>query len=178
MQITSRTIIAHDADKKEICLERWLCNIPQSAAVECPDNMPEELLLQAQMQSLVSLFLREQVATSSSTEQRYVTGQAAKGSALPAFQPHPPAFVSQLTQLRKPLPSVLQVFFSRHHRFGPPCCALMHIHAPGTPAVLLRGWLSFSLASQAQLGWQNYVVCLEQFCLSAERCHHEDSLLG
>lgn len=81
--------------------------------------------MQAQMQSLVSLFLREQVAASSSTEQRYVTGKAAKGSALPAFQPHPPAFVSQLTKLRKPLPSVLQVFFSSHHCFGPPCCAVM-----------------------------------------------------
>ncbi|KAM7051933.1 uncharacterized protein M8220_003610 isoform 2-T2 [Acridotheres tristis] len=34
----------------------------------------------------------------------------------------------------------------------------MHIHAPGTPAVLLRGWLSFSLASQTQLGWQNDVI--------------------
>lgn len=84
--------------------------------------------MKAQLQSLVSLFLREQVAASSSTQQRYVTGKAAKGSALPAFQPHPPAFVSQLTKLRKPLPSVLQVFFSSHHCFGPPCCAV--IRAP------------------------------------------------
>lgn len=106
------------------------------------------------MQSLVSLFLREQVATSSSTEQHYVTGKTAKGSALPAFQPHPPAFVSQLTELRKPLPSVLQVSFPSHRCFGPPCCALAHVRAHGTPAVLLRGWLSFSLASQTQLEWQ------------------------
>lgn len=140
--------------------------------------MPEELFLQAQMQSLVSLFLREQVATSSSAKQHYVTGKTAKGSALPAFHPHPPAFVSQLSELRKPLPSVLQVSFSSRHCFGPPCCALAHIRAPGTPAALLRGWLSFSLASQTQLGWQNDVACLEQPHLSAERCHHEDSLLG
>lgn len=59
--------------------------------------MAEELFLQAQMQSLVSLFLREQVATSSSTKQHYVTGKTAKGSSLPAFQPQPPASVSQLT---------------------------------------------------------------------------------
>lgn len=129
----------------------------------------------ASTDAIFSVFAPQQVATSSSAKQHYVTGKTAKGSALPAFQPHPSVFVSQL---RKPLPSVLQVSFSSHHCFGPPCCALMHIHALGTPAVLLRGWLSFSLASQTQLGWQNDVVCLEQFCLSAERCHHEDSLLG
>lgn len=112
-----------------------------------------------------SCFCKHRCTTSLSIQQHYVTGKTAKGSALPAFQPHPSALVSQLTELRKPLPSVLQIYFPSHHCFGPPCCAPTHIHGPGTPALLLRGWSSFSLASQTQLGWQNNVVCLEQLCL-------------
>lgn len=133
----------------------------------------------ASTDAIFGVFVPQRASSrTSSAEQHYVTGKTAKGSALPAFHPHPPAFVSQLSELRKPLPSVLQVSFSSRRCFGPPCCALTHIRAPGTPAALLRGWLSFSLASQTQLGWQNDVACLEQPHLSAERCHHEDSLLG
>lgn len=136
--------------------------------------------MQAQMQSLVSLFLREQVATSSSTKQHYVTGKTAKGSALPAFQTHPPAFVSQLTQLRKPLPSVLQVSFSSCHCFGPPCCALTHIHAPGTPTVLLRGCSALALQAKHSWGGKTTTWCVWNSSASLLRdgSHHEDSLLG
>lgn len=132
----------------------------------CSSRVPRQHVRGAVFASTDAIFgvfvPQEHVATSSSAERHYVTGKTAKGSALPAFHPHPPTFVSQLTELRKPLPSVLQVSFSDHRCFGPPCRALTHIRAPGTPAVLLRGCLSFSLASQTQLGWQNNVGCLEQ----------------
>lgn len=127
----------------------------------CSSRVPRQHVRGAVFASTDAIFgvfvPQEHVATSSSAERHYVTGKTAKGSALPAFHPHPPTFVSQLTELRKPLPSVLQVSFSDHRCFGPPCRALTHIRAPGTPAVLLRGCLSFSLASQTQLGWQNNV---------------------
>lgn len=46
-----------------------------------------------------------------------------------------------------------------------------HAHpCPGHSSCVTEGLLSFSPASQTQLGWQNDVVCLEQLCLSAERC--------